>query len=946
MFYHAVAQKILAAHTPPDLRSITIILPNYHVAQPLAKALMANADVPALLLPTMLTLSDWAATITLETPVETDTQRVALLYQTLRDNAWFANADLWSLARELLSLMDELTRHHVALPKSQAEFTEQLVAAYAARNGFSLQFEARVVHELWYALTANSFDAVRAQQQRLAQLANDITQPLYVLLTSDLSAPEMQFLQRCGERVDVTIFDLREQIKLAKNCAVIACALQRDNTQTDLRSDAAVLKNNAATRLSFSVNPTVRAEPVEAHLDPSTSSGRTVEVEGEKLTVNRISLFAAHGLEQEARAAEVQIRRWLLDGKKSIALVVQDRLVARRVRALLERAQVQVQDESGWTFSTLSVTTVLMGWLETLQNDFYYQDVLDLLKSPLLFADESADSRKHAAFLFEKMVRKQGVVSGLDKFIEASRDADLTRALVRLRQAAMLPKGRVAISQWLIALRNSLEILGVLAAWTEDAAGQQLLQLLGQWREELQNDSTKCSFAEWKRWLSQQLDLNTFRDMSVESPVVFTHLAATRWRSFDAVLLLGCDAKHLPAPSSSMWFNDAVRGALGLPLSRVQQDATRDDLLGLLALNNAVLVTWQAHKDGEPNMLSPHFEMLRALHELAFGDDLSAHELAKIWHDAQVRSDEFVLPLAAVMPTPAVAAELLPQRISPSGYNSLVACPYQFYARHVLRLNDLDEVHEEIDKRDYGTWVHAVLQRFHTEFPLLLNEDLASLQQALQRISNEVFADALAHDYLAVAWLLRWQKMLPSYLAWQIEREQAGWRYAAAEESFDFAVLENLILRGRIDRVDSNASGEVAVLDYKTQTASVLKNKLKEAGEDVQLACYATVRNAHTAAFVSLEGDVADVAPEHAMDELAQLNFTRLQTLFTQLRSGAPLPANGVAACAYCEMRGLCRQGSWEAEATKPTSPSLPLSGEEPLRSPSGKGESEGVSHG
>ncbi|MGB7651523.1 MAG: PD-(D/E)XK nuclease family protein [Gallionella sp.] len=879
MFYHAVAQKILEAHTPPDLRGITVLIANYHVAQPLAQALIKQANVPALLLPNMLTLSDWAATITLETPIETDTQRVTVLYQTLRDKEWFGNADLWSLARELLSLMDELTRHHVALPKSQAEFTEQLVAAYAARNGFSLQFEARVVHELWYALTANSFDAVRAQQQRLAQLSNDITQPLYVLLTSSLSVPETQFLQRCGERVSVTIFDVREQIKSAENCAAIAVALQRDHTPTDLRRDAELLKNNSAAQLT-----------------------------------GRVKLFAAHGLEQEARAAEVQIRRWLLNGKNSIAVVVQDRLVARRVRALLERAQVQVQDESGWTFATLSVSTVLMGWLETLQNDFYYQDVLDLLKSPLLFADEPSDSRKHAVFLFEKMVRKQGVVSGLDKFIDASRDADLTRALVRLRQAAaMLPKGKVTISQWLIALRNSLETLGVLAAWTEDAAGQQLLQLLGQWREELQNDSTKCSFAEWKRWLSQQLDLNTFRDMSVESPVIFTHLAATRWRSFDAVLLLGCDAKHLPAPTSSMWFNDAVRAALGLPFSTVQQDAARDDLLGLLALNNEVLVTWQAHKDGEPNMLSPHFEMLRALHELAFGDDLNAHELAEILHHAQVRSDEFVLPLAAVMPTPAVAAELLPQRISPSGYNSLVACPYQFYARHVLRLNDLDEVREEIDKRDYGTWVHAVLQRFHGEFPLLLNEDLAALQQALQRISFEVFADALAHDYLAVAWLLRWQKMLPSYLAWQIEREQAGWRYTAAEESFDFAVLENLILRGRIDRVDSNASREVAVLDYKTQTVSVLKNKLKDAGEDVQLACYATVRNAHAAAFVSLEGEVADVAPEHAMDELAQLNFTRLQTLFTQLRSGASLPANGVAsACAYCEMRGLCRQGSWE----------------------------------
>ncbi|NNM69346.1 MAG: hypothetical protein HKM00_05190 [Gallionella sp.] len=829
----------------------------------------------------MLTLVDWAATIELATPVDTDTQRIALLYQTLRDNQWFANADLWSLSRELLGLMDELTRHHVSLPDSREAFAEQLVAAYSARSGLSLQFEAKVVHELWYAMAASSQDGVRAYQQRLAQLASQIDQPLYVLHTSELSVPETQFLERCGERVAVTTFDMREQVKGVVSCAAITCALQRDAKQTDLRTAAQVLKSDPDARLS-----------------------------------SRVQLFAAHGLEQEAHAAEVQIRRWLLEGKKSIAVVVQDRLVARRVRALLERAQVQVQDESGWTFATLSVGTVLMGWLEALQNDCYYQDVLDLLKSPFLFGDELAEQRQHAAYLFDKMVRRQGVTSGLDAFIAASTGEELTRALVRLRQAAaVLPKNRVTLSQWLSALRNSLEVLGVLPAWANDAAGQQLLQLLGQWREELQQDTTRCSYAEWKRWLSQQLDLNTFRDMSVESPVLFTHLAATRWRSFDAVLLLGCDAQHLPAPGNSLWFNDAVRAVLGLPLSQLLRDAVRDDLLGLLALNDEVLVTWQARKNGEPNLLSPHFEMLRALHVLAYGDDLAARDLADVLDAASVRNAGFDLPPPASMPRPALLPGLLPQHISPSGYNSMVACPYQFYARHVLRLNDLDEVREEIDKRDYGTWVHKVLQRFNGEHALLMNEDRAHLNDALQRISEEVFADALAHDYLALAWLLRWQAMIPAYLDIQLEREQAGWRYSAAEVPFDMPVTENLHLRGRIDRIDKNAAGDECVLDYKTQTVAVLKKKLQDAGEDVQLACYAQVRNAHEAAFVSLEGGVVQaVAPAQAIDELAELNLVRLRTVFAQMRGGTPLPANGVeSACAYCEMRGLCRQGSWGA---------------------------------
>ena len=118
----------------PDLRGATILLPNYHVAQPLAQALGAISG-STLLLPRMVTLSDWALSIFLDTPVQPDTQRITSLYQALRERRWFADADLWSLSRELLGLMDELTRHQVALPKSADDFSRQLADAYSVRSG-------------------------------------------------------------------------------------------------------------------------------------------------------------------------------------------------------------------------------------------------------------------------------------------------------------------------------------------------------------------------------------------------------------------------------------------------------------------------------------------------------------------------------------------------------------------------------------------------------------------------------------------------------------------------------------------------------------------------------------------------------------------------------------------------------------------------------------------
>ncbi|MHB1236670.1 MAG: PD-(D/E)XK nuclease family protein [Gallionella sp.] len=943
VFFDSVARNILAQNALPDLRGATILLPNYHVARPLAQALSAAASLPALLLPRMVTLGDWAQSMPLDISVQPDTQRITALYQALRERRWFADADLWSLSRELLGLMDDLTRHHVALPESGAEFAEQLAQAYRARSGQAMQFEARVVHELWYAMAAGGeLDGVRAYQQRLAQLAQRVDQPLYVLLASDLAVPETRFLEACRARVPVTVFDLREMVADVSGCALLSRSLQHAAESADLRSAAALLKKLPGAALS-----------------------------------QRLRLFGAHSLEQEARAAEVQVRRWLLAGKQNIALVAQDRLVARRVRALLERAGVLVQDETGWTMSTLAVSTVLMRWLDALQSDFYYQDLLDLLKSPFIFADLEAGARKQAVYQLEQLVRKHGVASHLDAFFDLAHGAaGVQTALARLRQAAeSLRRGSDTLGGWLRALDDSLSILGVLQGLAADEAGAQLLQALYTWQQELAADNTPSSNynppakgedtivpsptrgrgvgrgyysrAEWRRWLAQQLDAHTFRDTSIDSPVLLTHLAATRWRSFDAVLLLGADAAHLPGTDNgSLWFNDAVRSTLGLPTRENHLAQQRDDLLALLAMNDTVLATWQDHKGGEKNLLSPHLEMLRALHQLAYGDDLTERELGALLEGAQVRAAEFPLPEAAAMPEPVMLRSLIPGRISASGYNSLVACPYQYFARHMLRLNELDEVREGVEKRDYGEWAHDILHRFHQQFPLLGEHARAVLEQALQRISSEVFAPAMERDYLARAWLLRWQQAIPAYLDVQLKGEAEGWRYQNGEVPFEMPLTDELTMHGRIDRVDAQAKGAVKVLDYKMMDAIRLRNKLREPGEDVQLACYAHVYEAGAAAFISIEKDkVAAVAPPQDVPELAQANIERLLTVFAQLRTGAAMPAHGVdEACMYCEMRGLCRKGEWSSSASP--IPTLPPVGEGlNLPLPPGEGLREGVSH-
>jgi ATP-dependent helicase/nuclease subunit B len=887
-YFDRIAQRILAAHPAPDLRGIIVLLPNLHVAQILAQAMLRVAQAPAILLPQMVTLNEWAQSIQLDAPIASESARGALLYQELRKRPWFENANLWSMTQELLQLFDELTFALDSLPQDEAAFASAVARAYESRQNATLQLEARLVFELWHAMQqGEELDAARAYQQRLAKLAAQAQAPLYVLMASEWVAVEKKFLEEYEQHALAKVFELREM---------------KESTPS---------------------------------LSPSHNGGEIGE--------HSLKFFAATSLEQEARAAAMQVRLWLQQGKQNIAIVAQDRVVARRLRALLERAEVWVEDETGWTFATLSVSTVLDRWLTALQSDFYHHDLLDLLKSPFIFADMSASERKSAVYHLEQLLRQQNVVVGLEAFSTLAANAPILHApIARLRQAAaLLEQGKKkSLSEWLAALRESLRVLSVDEGLQKDEAGQQLLRALETWQQELASDIGRYKFSEWRRWLAQQLDTQTYRDSSVNSPVRFTHLAATRWRIFDAVLLLGCDAEHLPSASNGgRWFNDAVRSVLNLPTRAVHAIRQRDDLHGVLALNDCVLATWQRDKNGESRLLSPYLQMLRDEYQQTKCEDSAEQELNTYLFAEDAQS---ITLTASTQPAPSVATPAVPVSVSISAYNSLVACPYQFYARYILRLNPLDEVQEDIEKRDFGERVHEILHRFHEKYAQVRGHDLDEMEAALRRISADVFDDLLQHDFAARAWLLRWYQSLPAYLAWQLEGEAEGWRYAEAETKFDWP-LDGVNLRGRIDRLDVRGD-EKRVLDYKTQSDIVLRNKLKEPGEDVQLACYAYAHEAAEVAFVSIEnGKVKSVAPKEDASLLAQLNVERLEQVMGALREGAGLAANGIAAvCAYCEVRGVCRKGEW-AQRESPF-PTLPPKGEGLNFPPSlGEGLKEGV---
>ena len=638
-------------------------------------------------------------------------------------------------------------------------------------------------------------------------------------------------------------------------------------------------------------------------------------------------LVRAPSLEAEARAVADQVRAWVADGKRDIALVALDRMSARRARALLERDSILLADEAGWKLSTTSAATALMRWLDCAAAGFRQGDLVDLLRSPFMFGDLGEDARKSVAATLGAVIRANNLLGGLPALTRALVETSLppgttqacVAALARLNSAAQqmdIARGAERTMQaWFERLAASLATLGLDTGLARDIAGAQVRETLATLERDAQRMPGRYAWREWRQWLEHALEDAGFRDTQVASPVLLTQLERLAFRRFDAVVLIGADAARLPGRAASpLFLAERLRAELGLADAPARAAALRADLMHLLAVNDAVCITWRGAADGaggEAGAPSPYVEMLDAAHFAAFGTPLIEH------YD---QADAKTVSIAGVQAAPTAAA-LFPAALSASALNSLIACPYQFFARHLLGLEEPDAVREEMEKRDYGQWVHRVLHLFHQRRPLIAGLARDALLAEMQVLADEVFAPAITFNYLSLGWKLRFMQLAPRYLEWQAKWEEDGWRFKDGEvrsaRELALADGESVMLKGRLDRIDAitdKLTGEehLAVIDYKTQSQQTLRDKLKRPGEDVQLPVYALLAGdaVASALYLGLERDkVGHQSLPDDIQSLAHSEGDRLAATLSAIRGGAPLPAHGTErVCAMCEMRGLCRR--------------------------------------
>ena len=605
----------------------------------------------------------------------------------------------------------------------------------------------------------------------------------------------------------------------------------------------------------------------------------------------------------EALRAAACVLRHLEAGRSPVAVAVTDRALTRRVRAMLASHGVQMRDETGWKLSTSRAGAQVMVALRAAAWNASSDAVLDWLKH--VPACDAQALRELEAGLRHRPQRAWRHVPDTLTLRPPSAVPELLQRIEAWRSPL---QGTRTLAQWLGVLRELLQTTGQWALLQEDVAGADVLAALRlSETAALPSDALwarrRLHLADFTRWVDQVLEASSFKPVyPVQEQAVLLPLAQMLGRDFAAVVLPGCDEVRLPvSPEPAGLWTAAQRAALGLPARESLEAALRAAWADALA-RPAVDVLWRCSDEGgEPLLPSPLVQLAR-----------SAASAQRAPDPLAMRT---LVPTPVTRPAP-VAPALALKRISASAYQDLRHCPYRYHAVRQLGLREAEEIEGELDKRDVGLWLHAVLQRFHAKLDQPGADRVQRRAWLDTAATDEAQAQRLAEDEF-LPFRAAWPRLREGYLDWLDQHEAGGWRHADSECDAE-QPLGTLILFGRMDRIDRGSDGLKLLIDYKTEALQKTRDRIREPLEDTQLAFYAALQpdDRLRAAYVNVgERDGSRTVEQEDVVAVRDALIEGLLDELGRIAGGAALPALGEGAvCETCAARGLCRKDFWADE--------------------------------
>ena len=869
----------------------------------------------AILPPEITTLRQWARKQQHnKKPILSQYARELILVDAIKQSDLFANANPWSIANELLLLFDEMLLNDVK-PKSFGH-------NYHTNNNESFQallHESDLVKLLWDAWRdqlshENYTDPNQNYVDTLENASLDKNDIFYCIELDHLSKIETDFFHKINKNSNILYFAYASNDKFSN------------------RSDYWLKKYfDVNTQIKYEGN---NSNPYSIFLDEVfENSSESISQRAHIFAKNypdlslgtRLKTFKSNNFEAHIKAIDIQIRIWVQDDLNNIGVVTTDRKLVRRLRAVLDHANLIINDTAGWALSTTSAAVVVEWWLQFIEERYSAKQLLALANSPF-FPTSNPELHQKAINFFEKEVilkfnlhfginRYRGALEGLQS-TESNIDEEIINYLINLldtfeNSAQILAKlyrdKPYPLHRFINELLNSLKPIGFYTSLHNDDAGRQIIELIEDQITHFKLIDNLMSWSECRRFMSRIFDQQNYKPPTFSStnlPIInFCSLEQSRLQKFDALIIASMGKNNFPGSKNTyVFFNEQVRSELNIPSWRDDHARYLHHFRCLLDSSERLLITVQTEQNGEKVSPSPWLEAIETFHHMAYEKNLADQQLEYLVHQHNTciaKETEISLPPETKQPKPILTTELIPNKISISQYQSLVDCPYQYFALSCLQLAPTDELQEELNKTDFGSLVHQSIHAFYSNvtnlpgpFKEKINEkNRLKAENLLHNISQKVFNFAKVgqenNDFINQLWLQRWGSLIPKFIDWEIKR-QIDFTPHHHETSVHLSINKNLQAYGRLDRVDQSQDG-YAIIDYKTGQTPSKSSVLS--GEQVQLPMYALLQDADNKTTTSQVEFVAigdknnvkslAVIKNDELNELKQEHLSRLQSFFT-----------------------------------------------------------------
>ncbi len=931
----------------PDLSNLFVLLPHSQITPQFNETLYqvftsqtltsqaSTSQLTAIIPPWSGTLKSWAQQFSSNAHADfqiiNQHARQLLFIEALQQHPdLFKEKNQWQVTQALLNFFDELSLNQKNIFTSTENWHQQLEQAYGAeeQNFQHLQHESKLVYTLWHAwqqqlienkLYDENGDYISRLENASKATSNTINKEQHFICLGlpDYSLTEQAFIKCLIDN---------------KQCHTIAFA-ETINTDTD---------NNSAFSALIS----------EAFLQSESSIKQRAKKYAEKYNnafsqKTPFTTFMASDEEQQIRAIDYFVRDNILQGKNNVAIISEDRKLSRRLRALLERANIQLQDNAGWSLATTQAATIIERWLECIEEDFSAYPLLDCLKSPFINISQADTDYKENIYRFEHdLIFHENVNSNILQYKKQLKNRlqrlthwpqnsynNLINTLDYINDSATdllalhNKNKKISLSKFIEALFNSLENLGVIKNYKNDDAGLILLKTFESLKQSTTYANPALSWKDCRIWLGMALESQNFTPTSNHSSIQLITLKQAAYCHFDCVIIAATEPQHFPGSAKNApFFNQAVRASLGLETWKSQRQQRHEIFNQVLLSSTDILLTACNEEKGEQKPISPWLELLVNFYQLAFDTNLEnkhLHDLVKSKAEI-LNNDDNELPTATQQPVSTIPENLIPERISASAYQRIINCPYQYFSADGLRLKALEELSDELKKSDYGERIHFILQVFHNGHDkyadaftqIITTENQQAAEDYLIKISEKIFFTDLENNVLHNSWLYRWKKHIPAYIRWQMQH-QADWTIFQSEKTLEIELNTSLKIYGRLDRIDKNKENNThAIIDYKT--GKTARQDDVDAGENVQLSTYALLdETTSDISYLSVDSSQQKVERKsslsgEALQKNRTLNKQRLDEIFNQIKNHESLPAWGdETVCRYCHFSGLCRKAEW-----------------------------------